>query len=210
VLCGLLAGCGSGLSSGPETAQTTSVASTRAPAATHRHRGRTIGRRANPTAHGLVDSSADASTVQPQPAPGSCDARGTGPFSLPDARCTPGAVDPAVTQADLQTTICRSGYTKTVRPPESVTEPEKLADMEAYGDTGSPEDYEYDHLVSLELGGARNDPRNLWPEPGASPNPKDSLENRLHAMVCAGSLTLAAAQLEIATDWIKRYHQLIG
>jgi hypothetical protein len=31
----------------------------------------------------------------------------------------------------------------------------------------------------LELGGAVNDSRNLWPEPGGSPNPKDSVENAL-------------------------------
>ena len=51
--------------------------------------------------------------------------------------------------------------------------------MAAYGDTGSLGDYEYDHFVPLELGGATNDPRNLWPEPGASPNPKDTVENDL-------------------------------
>jgi hypothetical protein len=60
-----------------------------------------------------------------------------------------------------------------------VTEPEKAASLAAYGDAGPLHDYEYDHLVPLELGGADNDPRNLWPEPGASPNPKDALEHEL-------------------------------
>jgi len=131
-----------------------------------------------------------------------CHARGSGLYSLPDPRCTPGAIDPAVTQANIASTICRRGYKRTVRPPESVTEIEKRASMDAYGDAGPPEDYEYDHLIPLELGGAANDPRNLWPEPGASPNPKDLLENRLHALVCAGALGLRAAQREIATNWI--------
>ena len=36
---------------------------------------------------------------------------------LPDRRCTPGAIDPAVTQADIQSTICVTGYADTVRPP---------------------------------------------------------------------------------------------
>ena len=63
--------------------------------------------------------------------------------------------------------------------------------MAAYGDGGSPGDYEYDHLVSLELGGAVNDPRNLWPEPEGSPNPKDSVESALHRMVCDGEMSLA-------------------
>jgi hypothetical protein len=101
-----------------------------------------------------------------------------------------------VTQANVQSTICRSGYTETVRPPEPVTEAEKRASLAAYGDAGRLHDYEYDHLVPLELGGADNDPRNLWPEPGASPNPKDALEDRLRSMVCDGRLKLSAAQRE--------------
>ena len=72
--------------------------------------------------------------------------------------------------------------------------------MAAYGDRGSAHDYEYDHLVSLELGGADNDARNLWPEPGASPNPKDAIENALHRMVCDGQVRLAEAQRIIATS----------
>jgi hypothetical protein len=129
---------------------------------------------------------------------------------LPDPHCTPGALSSAVTQANIQSTICTPGYTSTVRPPESVTEPEKDASLAAYGDPGPAHEYEYDHLVSLELGGAPNDPRNLWPEPGRSPNPKDKLEDRLRRMVCGGELTLAAAQSEIATDWVAAYRRLIG
>jgi hypothetical protein len=73
--------------------------------------------------------------------------------------------------------------------------------MSAYGDTGSMGDYEYDHFVPLELGGATNDPRNLWPEPGASPNTKDSLEDELRSEVCDGQVTLAAAQRAIVSNW---------
>src|SRR5664279_3814140 len=72
----------------------------------------------------------------------------------------------------------------------------------AYGYTDtSPRSYEEDHLISLELGGASSDQRNLWPEPGTSPNPKDKVENELHRRVCAGSMPLAEAQQRIATDW---------
>ena len=107
-----------------------------------------------------------------------------------------------VTQATIAQTICVSGFTSTIRPSESVTYKEKLGSIAAYGDGGSTGDYEYDHLVSLELGGAVNDPRNLWPEPGASPNPKDTIENALHRMVCDGQIQLADAQRIIATNWI--------
>jgi hypothetical protein len=89
-----------------------------------------------------------------------------------------------------------------VRPPESVTGPEKEASLAAYGDSGPLHGYEYDHLVPLELGGAANDPRNLWPEPGASPNPKDALEDELNQKVCDGQITLAKAQHAIAANWV--------
>jgi hypothetical protein len=158
---------------------------------------------------GLVESTASSRVVQRQPRQGSCHARGRGLFSLPDPRCTPGAIDPVVTQADIGATICRAGYTESVRPPEYITESEKRASLRAYGDSRPLHNYEYDHLVPLELGGARNDPRNLWPEPGASPNPKDSLEDRLNARVCDGEMSLAAAQLAIARDWVSAYQHYV-
>ena len=144
----------------------------------------------NPRSGSLAYSTASNDVVQPQPAPGSCHAIGSGLYSRPDPRCTPGALNPAVTQATIDQTICVEGWTDTVRPPESVTEQEKAASMAAYGDTGSMSDYEYDHFVPLELGGATNDPRNLWPEPGASPNPKDAVEDELRQEVCDGQMTL--------------------
>jgi hypothetical protein len=150
----------------------------------------------------LVYSTASNSVVQPQPPAGSCHAIGTGLYSRPDPRCTPGALNPQVTQSTIGSTICRSGWTAIVRPPESVTEPEKFASMSAYGDAGGAHNYEYDHFVPLELGGATNDRRNLWPEPGASPNPKDRVEDQLNHAVCDGEMTLAQAQREIVTNWL--------
>ncbi|HUA10580.1 MAG TPA: hypothetical protein VMA83_01080 [Solirubrobacteraceae bacterium] len=151
--------------------------------------------------------------VQRQPPAGSCHARGRGLFALPDARCTPGALDPAVRQRTIYATICRPGWTETVRPPESVSEREKYASMAAYGVRGSASRYEYDHLVPLELGGAPNDPRNLWPEldyarrEGYDLNPKDQLEYNLNRRVCAGTMTLARAQLLIARDWVAAWRR---
>ncbi len=158
----------------------------------------------------LPSSRASNHKVQAQPPADSCHARGRGELSLPDPRCTPGAISPAVKQSNLRRTICRSGYSRSVRPSESITEREKLASMAAYGDSDSPRHYEYDHLVSLELGGATNDARNLWPEPGATPNVKDRLEDRLHALVCDGSVTLASAQTQVAHNWVKAYRRYVG
>jgi len=36
--------------------------------------------------------------------------------------------------------------------------------MQAYGFIDSPGNYELDHLIPLELGGAPEDVKNLWPE----------------------------------------------
>ena len=121
---------------------------------------------------------------------------------LPDPRCTPGSVDPAVTQGNIHATICVSGYTKRVRPPESQTERFKeYTAFPAYGLTWYRES-ELDHLVPLELGGS-NDATNLWPELGKpSGNPKDTVENTLNRAVCDGTVTLAAAQQAIASDWM--------
>ncbi len=154
-----------------------------------------------------------AYTVQVQPAAGSCHYAYSGPYPLPDPHCTPGALNPKVTQATINSTICVSGYTSSIRPPESITEPEKIASAEAYDYTGSLHTAEYDHLISLELGGDPNDPANLWVEPNDRPaatttaNTKDVLENRLHDLVCSGKLTLETAQQAIATNWVAAYDQ---
>ena len=117
---------------------------------------------------------------------------------LPDPRCTPGSIDPAVTQADIGSTICKKGWTAKVRPPEAQTERFKY-DV-AYR-TPRSERTELDHLVPLELGGS-NDATNLWPESPPAPNPKDKVEKALNAAVCQGRVKLAAAQLAIAADWL--------
>lgn len=126
---------------------------------------------------------------------------------LPDPGCTPGAIDPGVTQANLAQTICRpGGYTASVRPPESITEAAKLQAMRAYGLTGSPSLYEFDHLSPISLGGS-SDSRNLWVERnvggtgGYILNAKDQLELDAHSSVCSGRVSLAAAQNAIATNW---------
>jgi hypothetical protein len=154
------------------------------------------------SASGLAYSNASNNVVQAQPRAGSCHAIGSGLYSRPDPKCTPGALNPQVTQATIGRTICTRGWTSTVRPPERITEREKSASILAYGDHRSLSYYEYDHFVPLELGGATNDRRNLWPEPGGVPNPKDAVETSLKREVCNGALTLAKAQLEIVKNWV--------
>jgi hypothetical protein len=126
---------------------------------------------------------------------------------LPDPTCQPGATNPDVTQSTIGSTICVSGWTKTVRPPTSYTTPLKVQQIAEYGysDTNTA-DYEEDHLIPLELGGAPKDTRNLWPEPrngasGTTASSKDSVENRLKSDVCAGRVTLSTARRAIAANW---------
>jgi hypothetical protein len=159
---------------------------------------------AGPTAPGGLRAIADTGHVTGA-VPTSCHQRkASSGQPLPDSSCTPGVVNAAVTQANLDTTICKSGYSSSVRAPESETESFKKKIMVAYDEPGSLSDYELDHLVSLELGGS-NDAGNLWPEfndhPSGAINSKDLVENALHNAVCDRTVTLAAAQNAIASDW---------
>jgi hypothetical protein len=109
-----------------------------------------------------------------------------------------------VRQSTIGRTICRTGYTTTIRPPTSYTDPLKLESMKAYGLGSDTSAYEFDHLISLELGGAASDIRNLWPESHYNPSfsyRKDGLENSLNAKICSGTISLARAQWRIV-HWI--------
>jgi hypothetical protein len=117
-----------------------------------------------------------------------------GPYHADVAR-TPGVLNPDVTQANINSTICLHGWTKTIRPPTSYTNALKQQQMREYGVGGSLSDYQEDHLISLELGGHPTDPRNLWPEPYPRASDVDSIENDLNARVCSGDLSLESAQL---------------
>jgi hypothetical protein len=121
-----------------------------------------------------------------------------------------------VSQANIGRTICVSGWTATIRPPASVTTDLKVRQLASgytyKGDT-STRDYEEDHLISLEIGGAPSAEANLWPEPYNAPEGarvKDVVENKLHALVCDHAISLATAQKAIATNWWVAYQTYVG
>ena len=91
-------------------------------------------------------------------------------------------------------TICKRGWTRTIRPPVSYTNDLKRKGLRQYGLRGPPSAFQEDHLISLELGGHPSDPRNLWPEPYPRAAAVDRIENELNDAVCSGRLTLAEAQ----------------
>ena|ERR1035437_3681728 len=134
---------------------------------------------------------------------------------LPISSVTPGAINVNVTQANIKTTICTSGYTSTIRPPSNYTTRLKkwqLANTYKVFANKSLSAYEEDHLISLEIGGNPIDPKNLWPEPYANPNGarvKDEIENKLHALVCSGKMLLVTAQHLISTNWYEAYQQYV-
>jgi len=162
----------------------------RATAATARHRSRT-------PVHGVVLTAG-------------------GHIVLPNRQRTPGAVNPAVTQRTIRSTICRSGYTSTVRPSSSYTTGLKVTQLSsgyAFRGDRSTQDYEEDHLIPLEIGGSPSDARNLWPEPyvgSEGARAKDLVENQLHDLICAGTVPLRVAQRAIATNWWRAYQRYGG
>lgn len=116
---------------------------------------------------------------------------------LPEPALTPGALNPDVRQSTIKKTICKSGWTKTIRPPVSYTNALKLQQMALYDETGSPSEYEEDHFIPLELGGAPRNAKNLWPEPHTQSRSSDPLETQLKRKVCKGVLTLKKARATI-------------
>jgi hypothetical protein len=151
------------------------------------------------------DPGEDTSAAQEAPGPGPAHARVvSGGWEIPDPTYTPGAV----LAADAAK-VCTPGYSKTVR---NVPESEKEQVYIEYGiTTHVPYQYEVDHDISLELGGS-NDITNLWPEPNdkTQGNTKDTLENKLHELVCSGDLTLHQAQDAIKGDWTIAYRKYVG
>jgi hypothetical protein len=133
--------------------------------------------------------------VTPTPPP-----EGLAATSTTLAPVTPPAdmLNPAVTQASIGTTICVKGYTGTIRPPQAYTEPIKRLQVRSYGYTDKRlASYEEDHVIALEIGGASGAKANLFPEPHKFSTGDDGLEGSLHSHVCAGRITLAAAQAQL-------------
>jgi hypothetical protein len=124
----------------------------------------------------------------------------SGTPSVPRRQLTPGAV-----RSVLKSDVCAANTAQAFVVPVAL----QRRVFEEYGIRNArPEAYEVDYLITPELGGA-SDIRNLWPEPYSSTvwnaRVKDTLEQRLHQMVCDGQLDLATAQHDIATDWIAAY-----
>jgi hypothetical protein len=120
----------------------------------------------------------------------------------PDLQVTPGVARPMTVL-----TLCATRWGLDRR---HVTDGMKKRVATAYGVRwANRRAYEFDHEIPRELGGA-DDERNLWPQPLAEARLKDRLENKLHAAVCSGALSLETAQREIRDDWVAAYRKYLG
>ncbi len=171
------------------------------------------------------------------PAPTIAPTLRAGPPSIyPPSPTVTGAANPAITQANIQESICnRNWKTSSVRPPPSYTDALKKKQIAAWGLSGTPADYEEDHLISLEVGGHPNSEANLWPEPWTlsvsgqdlGAHTKDLVENYIHDEVCYSvpnakwsptvkqypptiSIPLAEGQRILASDWYACYQKMIA
>jgi len=126
----------------------------------------------------------------------------------PDRACSPGAYYSRLTKRRICSEIF---LTSDIR---HVTDGTKHAVEIAYGlaPKGYGSTLEIDHIVSLELGGS-NEIANLFPE-RANAHPgyhaKDKLENRLHDLVCEGTMHLRDVQRQIASNWQTLYKRVFG
>lgn len=110
----------------------------------------------------------------------------------------PGALLADVTQANIRTTICVSGWTATVRPSTSFTQHLKQLMLARAG--LNPADslaYELDHFVPLALGGSPRSEDNLGLQSWVgewSARIKDRLERKLQVMGLRGSSHAAISE----------------
>lgn len=95
--------------------------------------------------------------------PKSSDVTDTVPvWAYPRRELTPGAVDPTVTQSNIQDTICVPGYSKAIRSSAHASRELRTEVFHEYG-VSSQDGHVLDHLVPIELGGCVSCIENLWP-----------------------------------------------
>jgi hypothetical protein len=139
---------------------------------------------------------------------------GASATDLPDPLHTPGAVDTAVTQDNIDHTICVPGYTKTVRPPAAYTNRVKREQLDTYyRGQGNMRDVELDHLIPLNTGGHPTAIENLWPQAYGGrydASYKDSCEVATGIAICQRRVGLVEAQQGFATNWIEWCQKLMG
>jgi hypothetical protein len=157
----------------------------------------------NPLGHPTHRPSSAGALYITRPLPVAMAKPPSGWASRPPVAVTPGAV-----RHDPLTAICPvvSGTLRQAGPvPVAAT---NVAYAE-YGITQQQRHrYRIDHLVPLVLDGS-NAAQNLWPQPAGGVRAKTRTGNALHALVCAGSMTLGQAQHLIEQNWVAAYRRYV-
>jgi len=142
-----------------------------------------------------------------------CASAGCAEFPIFDAtpapakgpKAPPGAINEAVTQANVRRTICTAGWTASVRPSAAFMQEAKARLLKEQGlANGEAARYELDFLIPLALGGHARKAENLWLQPTGGPwsaRTKDRLEAKLNKMVCSGEIPLHEAREAMRGDW---------
>jgi hypothetical protein len=118
-----------------------------------------------------------------------------------------GSIDSDVTPDTLSSTVCVSGYTKSVRPDAGYTNGIKLEMLREAGIGRSAlSEYTLDHIIPLAIGGHPSDRSNLQLQTVEDAKRKDRVEVKLQCLVCSGQVGLEEAQQQIGEDWEAAYH----
>lgn len=144
------------------------------------------------------------------PAKGACKTKMSHSYPIPDASCTPGAVNPTLTDAvfadpHFKTSCVRDELTSHSEKNQTYT---WYAIAKPANNSGATMTCELDHLVPLVVGGA-DSLDNIWPQCGPKgvtraeryfPQ-KDCVELYLADEVRSGKMKLLDAQKKVAEDW---------
>lgn len=131
---------------------------------------------------------------------------------LPDPICSPGSLNPDVSEKTMQETICKPGWVDTVRPDQEKTLALKEVVLERYGYRNvNPNDFELDRVIPVVIGGSIYGIDNLFPQPHAGvagmtentgSEAKNSVDRALNTAVCETRVPLVEAQHEVAQNWL--------
>lgn len=114
------------------------------------------------------------------------------------------ALNPSVTQENIQQTICIKGYTKSVRPTSSFTNIIKAQMLREQGiEAEDISLFELDHKIPLAIGGNPSNLENFQLQLWEEAKKKDAIERRLHKLVCKGDVLLKDARSCMLNDWRK-------
>jgi hypothetical protein len=103
--------------------------------------------------------------------------------------------------------VCAADFASSVKPVKDHDAADALSNYGLQPSSGR----ELVQLIPSSLGGT-NDKENLWPLPNSrefGPTQKKALDDRLHKMVCDGSLDLKTAQQSLKKNWMEAYKKYV-